>query len=513
MKKLNQLKTGAMLSYVCLGVSNIISILYTPIMLRLLGQSEYGLYNLSNSIIGYLGVLEFGLYDTIIRYTARYRSTGDRNAERNLRGFFIIIYLFLDVIIIITGVILIFNIKNFFSNTLSENEIERLEVLMGLMIFNLVISLPGGIFLAIINAYEGFVFTKGLTVIRIILNPIIMIPLLLNGYKSVALTVVITILNIGHILVNIYYCFYVLKIKIAFKKLDFSVVKEVVGYSFFIFLNVIVNKIYWNTDQLILANVYGTAIVAIYAIGMNFINYYLNFSVAISEVFLPKISIMVAKGSSDNELSGIFIKVGRIQFIIMSFILGGFLLVGKSFIRLWAGNRYQDAYYIALIVMAPLTVPLIQNMGDNILQAKNMQKFKSAICIFIALLNVMLSIPLAKIFGGIGCAFATSICVIIGTIIMNIYYYIKVKINMLSFWKNIIKMLIPAMFGIFISFIIKNIIEVNEILSLIINGVVFTLIFVVIMWYWGLNEFEKDLFSKPIKKIIKCIIKKRVINE
>lgn len=512
MKKLNQLKTGAMLSYICLIASNMISILYTPIMLRWLGQSEYGLYNLSCSIIGYLGAMEFGIYDTIIRYTARYRATSDREGESNLRGFFIIIYLVLDMIILIIGLILIFNIKRFFSDTLLENEIERLKILMGLMIFNLVISLPGGAFLAIINAYEGFVFTKGLTIIRIILNPIIMIPLLMNGYKSVALTIVISILNIGHIVVNIYYCFHVLKIKIAFKKLDFSILKEVAGYSFFIFLNVIVNKIYWNTDQLILANIYGTAVVAVYSIGINFINYYLSFSSAISELFLPKISMMVANGSSYTELSGVFIKVGRIQFLIMSFILGGFLLIGKSFIRLWAGALYEQAYYTALIVMIPLIIPLIQNMGDNILKAKNMQKFKSIVCIFTVMLNIILSAAMAKIFGGIGCAFSTSICLIIENIIMNIYYHIKAKINILFFWENIIKMFLPIICSIYISFLIKNNIEVNEIVSLIITGAFFTFIFIVVVWYWVLNEFEKNLFSKPIKKIMKYLLKKE-LNE
>ncbi len=71
MKNRNQLKFGAALSYISLGIGNVISILYTPIMLRLLGQSEYGLYNLSNSIIGYLGVLDFGIGNAVIRYTAK----------------------------------------------------------------------------------------------------------------------------------------------------------------------------------------------------------------------------------------------------------------------------------------------------------------------------------------------------------------------------------------------------------------------------------------------------------
>lgn len=66
--KANQLKLGAVLSYVSMGIGYIISIVYTPIMLRLLGQSEYGLYNLVNSVVSYLGLLSFGFGSAYIRY-------------------------------------------------------------------------------------------------------------------------------------------------------------------------------------------------------------------------------------------------------------------------------------------------------------------------------------------------------------------------------------------------------------------------------------------------------------
>ena len=81
MRKVNQLRAGALLSYVSLAINNIISILYTPFMIRLLGQSEYGLYNLANSVIGYLGILDFGLGNAIIRYGAKYRAVEDKDGD------------------------------------------------------------------------------------------------------------------------------------------------------------------------------------------------------------------------------------------------------------------------------------------------------------------------------------------------------------------------------------------------------------------------------------------------
>ena len=57
----NQRKSGVVLSYVSIILNTLIQLLYTPLLIRMLGQSEYGLYSLVSSIIGYLTVLDLGL--------------------------------------------------------------------------------------------------------------------------------------------------------------------------------------------------------------------------------------------------------------------------------------------------------------------------------------------------------------------------------------------------------------------------------------------------------------------
>lgn len=119
---------------------------------------------------------------------------------------------------------------------------------MVLMVFNLAISFPFTIFESIIVAYEKFIFPKVMGIVRSILNPMIMLHLLFMGYKSITMTLVSKFLNLICIMLNMYYCFKFLKIKIKFKNRDFALLKEISIYSFFIFLNIIVDKIYWSTD-------------------------------------------------------------------------------------------------------------------------------------------------------------------------------------------------------------------------------------------------------------------------
>ena len=67
---MNELKSGAALNYAVILLNIIVGLLYTPYMLRALGQSEYGMYSLVASVISCLTVLDLGLGNAVVRYTA-----------------------------------------------------------------------------------------------------------------------------------------------------------------------------------------------------------------------------------------------------------------------------------------------------------------------------------------------------------------------------------------------------------------------------------------------------------
>ena len=107
---------------------------------------------------------------------------------------------------------------------------------------------------------------------------------------------------------------------------------------------------------------------------------------------------------------------------------------------------YDEAYIIALFLFIPGTVPLIQNLGIVILQAKNQMKFRSLCYVFISTIGLLISIPLAKLYGGIGCVIGTTFSVVMGQIvIINIYYRYKIHIDIISFWKEKAKMVVAPL--------------------------------------------------------------------
>lgn len=503
-----QRKSGAILSYVSIIVSTLVQLVYTPFLIRMLGQSEYGLYSLIASIIGYLTVLDLGFGNALVVYTAKYRAQQKYDEEKRLHGMFRLIFLILGFIVAIIGIILFFNVNNMFSATMTPTELSKAKIMMLILTANMALTFPFSIYSSIINAYEKFTFQKVMSILNTILKPLIMIPLLFLGFKSIAMCLVLSFINLFVMISNYIYCRKKLNIKIKFKGFDKILFLEILGYSIFIFLGVVVDKVNWSVDQFILGAVSGTIAVSVYSVAAQINTLFVNLSTAVSGVMLPKVSKMIAKNASDEEITNEFIKVGRLQCYIVFLMITGFILVGKEFVLAWAGSDYLNAYYICVILITPAFFSLIQSLGISILQAKNMHKFRAILLFLIAFVNIFISIPLAKAYQGIGSAIGTSLAIVIGNIIiLNFYYYFKAKINVLKFWKNILAMVMKFMIPLIISIIIIKLIPLKGFIHVIVFGGVYTLLYCLNAYLIVMNDYEKALINSVIKKIFRKRVK------
>lgn len=503
--EVNQIKVGAFLSYVIIALNNVIGLLYTPFMLRMMGQTEYGLYSLVASVVAYLTVLDFGFGNAIVRYTAKLRAEGDKEKQYEMFGVFLILYSVIGLLTFLIGLVIYTNVDVLFKVTMSLEEMSKVRIMLLLMICNLAFTFPMSIFGSIIIAYENFIFQKVVNLLRIILNPVVMILMLLMGYRAIGMVVIVTIFNVLTLLINAWYCFYKLKIRVKVRRsgFDWVFLKEVSIYSFWIFLNAIMDRIYWDSGQFILGVYTGVSIIAVYAVALQLVNIYKGFSTAIAGLFLPRITAMVTNNEGDGRISDLFIKTGRLQYIIMAFILSGFVVFGKYFIIFWAGPDYVEAYYIALVLFVPLFIPLIQNIGITILQAKNKMKFRSILYAVLSIGSLGISIPLAKQYGGIGCAVGTASALVIGQIIiMNIYYHKKVGLDMIEFWKEIGRMSVVPALLCSTNLVLLQYIHLDSLLLFVVAVILFSIVYMITFWFKGMNQYERNLFLKPIKRVL-----------
>lgn len=497
----NQRKIGVLLNYVSEIVKVITTLVYTPLMLRLLGQSEYGLYQLVNSTVSYLGLLSFGFGSAYVRYHSRYQVKGDTAGISSLNGMFLIVFSAMSVLCLVCGGVMTVNAQLVFGDGLTASELAKAKLLLSILVVSMALTFPRSVFTCYVTAHEQFLFQKVLQLVQSLLNPFLTLPLLLMGYGSVAMVLVSALLTVAALAADIYFCRKKLGMQFAFKDLDFSLLKEMWAFTFFIFLNQIIDQVNWSVDKFLLGRMSGTAAVAVYGIGGQINSLYIQMSTAVSSVFATKVNRIVAESDNNAELTRLMVKVGRVQFAVLALIVTGFTFLGKPFIRLWAGEGYEQSYAVSLLLMVPVTVPLIQNLGIEIQRAKNMHRTRSVVYTWIAAANIGISILLIRSWGCIGAATGTAISLVLGNaLFMNWYYHNKIGLDMIFFWKKMCGF-IPALLVICLFGYGLSLVDIRGWRMLIAAVLLYSAVYGAVMWCLAFNADEKKLAKSFVQKL------------
>jgi len=501
---LNQRRAGTILSYLFIVVNTLSVLLFQKIAIATLGGSEYGLYQLAASIINYLSVMDLGFNNGIVNYTAKYRATGRDGDVAKMHGMFKMIFYGIGIVAMCIGAAITLNVETLYSASMTAEEIAKSRIIMSVLTLNLGITFALSIYNAIIIACERFIFAKVLTIVRSLLNPLLMVPLLLLGGDSVVMVIVLSSINVFCLLLNLLYTRLKLGIKVKFQGFDRVIFKDIFSYSIFIFLAEIVDKINWSVDQIILGIVSGTKQVTVYSVASTYNQLVMQISGCVSSVLLPKVSAMVAVGEDDKKLNGLFIRSSRIQIYTVLLVISGFFLFGQNFIVWHAGGECSMSYYVGLILMLGGMVPITQSVAIVIIKAKDKFKFRAILLLCMAIVNVIVSVPLAMLFGSIGSAVGTAVTLITANvIIINIYYQTRCGIDMLAYWKTFFSMIIRFVPAVALTLLIKILIPLPGLFELFVYGVIYIGLFCASAYYIVMNAYEKELCRKFAGKLFK----------
>lgn len=91
-----QLKLGAALSYASMIIGYVVQIAYTPLMIRIIGQAQYGVYNLTNSIVSYLSLFSAAFAPAYVRFYMRHKVKDGQRAIARMNGMFMLVFILLE---------------------------------------------------------------------------------------------------------------------------------------------------------------------------------------------------------------------------------------------------------------------------------------------------------------------------------------------------------------------------------------------------------------------------------
>ena len=493
---------GAVASYAYTIVQIVVNLLYVPLLLTCIGQEEYGLYQIVASVMAYIGTINTVLSSGVGRYYSMYFAEQDFKMMENTLAIAKRIYWIVSFLVLILVVLLVPIVRLVYSNSFTAVQLDEFSIMLIILAINLVINFNNAINIAVINSNERFVFLKLTQLFVVVIQPVAIL-VVTQFFPNVIVVSLVTLTAnlIGAILQRIY-AKNILKAKFTYHGLDKALLKGLFRYSSTVVLVVVADQLFWNTGKLVIAYYFGTGVVAVYAIGAQINSVYMTLGGVVSSVFFQRISDLYHYSHDFQTISNLFIKVGRITFFVCSIVLGGFIVIGQDFVRVWAGDGFDDAYFVALALMLPITVDLVQNLGLTVMQVSGNYGFRGRIYILLSLVSVVVCTIAAPMVGNIGVACISGACALLGNgPIMNWYYWKKLHLDIRRFWKELGKLFILICIPLIVSVVLYSFLELyfDGLLLMIMGGAIYLIVWFLVMFNWGVNSEEKAMIGMLVR--------------
>ncbi|MCL2544294.1 MAG: polysaccharide biosynthesis C-terminal domain-containing protein [Clostridia bacterium] len=503
MKMRRQYQMGATLSYLHIALSVAMALVFAPRLLAAFGKEMYGVYGTIGGFVGMMAVMDLGLGNAVIRYVSKHRAEGDRAAMERFLGTVLALYAVIGAVIAGAGAVIYGHLPSFF-HLLNAEELVMAQKLFLLVLGNTALSMLLNIFPGVLSAYERFVFPRTVALIRLAVRVVLLTLMLMGGTDPFQVTLLDTGLSIAATLCQVIYAIFVLRVRVGRPNFDRVLLRQIFSYSVFIFLNMIMDQVYWRIDSTLVTMLRGPTLAAITVISGNLIEYFMNFSGAIASMFLPRAVRMVSRRASGEELTDFMIRVGRLQLMIIALLVVGFGLVGRQFFALWVGGTIgadgvAACYAIVLMLMLALMIPLFENAGISIIQAKNKHAFRAVMLTVVSAFKIGLSIYLIRLWGPVGAAVATVISLVIGnTLISNWYYHYKIGLNIPRFFRDTLRGILPALLLITGVSCLTFLIPQDSWSSLLLRIGVIVPVYAGVMIAVGMNAAEREMLRDAL---------------
>lgn len=498
-------KVGVLLSYVLMIFEVLSTLLLTPFIISTLGQAEYGVYKLAAAVNTYLLLLDLGLGNAVIRYVAKYRVEGEIEKNRKFLGVAIIFYVAIGVMAVLIGCVLITIFPNVFAKGLSANEVALGQKLLGITIINSAVTLATAPFANILVAYEKFAISRCISILEILVRMLLTYVALKMDMGSIGIVSVNLIMTVICRAIFVAYTFFSIKLRPLFKGIEMPFIREIVAYSSLILIQMIATQMNSTVDQMLIGSLVpsSSVILAIYGVGVQLVQYFQSIGSAFTSVLMPGVVKMVEEKASVKLITDEMIKIGRIILLVLCLIWACFIINGKEFICLWAGNESQEAYYVSVILMTAYMFILAESIGTQILWAKNEHKEQAMLKMIIVVVNVFLTFLLIRWNALLGATLGTFISLMAGDVgVMNFIFIKKLKMKLGYYYKGLMRGILPVtVITVLIGWILQFV-GVGGWIGFCIKNVGMVVTYIFLMFFFGMNTYEKKISKNLIRSII-----------
>lgn len=495
-----KIKLGAIMSYIQIFFGILSGLIYTPWMIREIGQADYGLYMLTISLIS-MFAMDFGLDAAVSRFMSKYLAEGKRDQAARFLGVAYQLFIGIALVLLVILAIVYFFLDSIYAG-LTATELEHLKVLYLVAGLFIVVTFPTKPFAGILVSHEQFLFSSALHLGEKLAVVGLMVAALVLGYGLYALVLVNAL--VGTVVLLIEYVFIRRKtsVRANFGEREPGVYRDIFSFTSWSTVTLVAQRFVLNITPSLLGIFAGSASIALFSIGMVIEGYVWMIASALGYLFLPKVSRMLTR--NDREaIALLFKRIGRIQLYIVGLIFTSFLVLGREFMQLWVGSDFEASYTIALLLVAPSLVTLTQDIGNTTLIAENKVKYRAIASLIVAAISMSLSPLLIPLYGPIGAAIAICLGNIVGLIVyMNRVYQRVLGLDIVAFFRDCHLRLLPGLtLYTVVGFGIHTVLPATNLIGLAGKGGILVLVYGAIMWVLAFDSTEKAMVRQVFAQL------------
>lgn len=492
----DQKKLGVSISYLNLALSTITNIFLTPFLIRMLGDDSYSLYKVMHSFAGPLVMFNLGVSTIVARAIVKYETLEERNlkAKQNTLALAMLTSTVMAVLVAVVGCVMCGMIPAVYGANYGQKMIRQGQTIFLIFVLSTIFHILTDAFNGCAIGHERFAFNAGLSLLKNVLRAPLIVVVLAMGGNAVAVAIIDCIVAFLIFALSSGYTFIILKERPKLAYIAKRELLEMLSFSAAILMQAIVNQVNNNVDTMLLgAMIPEKWIITMYSSALLVYGTYNSIVSVMASFFLPKATRLVTSNATGEELTDFVIKPGRYQAMIAVAIVAGFVVLGKTFITIWIGSQYIDAYYVILMLMIPVTIPLVENTAISILDASLKRIYRSVVLVVMAVINVFVSVILIKRFNFWGAAMGTCLSLCIGHIIlMNLYYARTFGMNIPRMFSSIFQGILPMGLLTILICVPLNMWNTASIVGFLVKGILFVMVYSVLVWRWGLRQDERS---------------------
>ncbi|HKG23370.1 MAG TPA: oligosaccharide flippase family protein [Blastocatellia bacterium] len=395
------------MDYVATGFELVIGVLMLPFNVAHLGQSAYGLWMLAASITMYFSILDMGYGLAQVKFAAQYRAKRDGRAINEIASTMFVVFSAVGLVVFGVAALLAYNFESFFNVTPDQAATGR-KVLLIISAY-IALSFPFSVFGGVVNGFQRKYLNGTVSVSTSVVVALVNVAVLLAGYGLVELVAATTVIRmvayVGYRL-NAYRVFPALRISL--KNFKLARLREITGFSAFMLLLDLANKLNYSADTIIIGAFISTAAIAIWAVANRLIDVTQRLTDQLNGALFMVVVDSATSGDSE-KLRLVLLQGTRLSLAMVIPVAGGLALLAEPLVLTWVGPDFLPSVPVIHILAAVVIFRVGNASATTLLKGAGHHRLLAYSNVAIAIANIVLSVVLVRTHGIIGVALGTLI--------------------------------------------------------------------------------------------------------